>query len=119
MPTREGLVPAPGGHEITTWLPCTGFSDSSALDAAAKSRNAAVESLARPTASTHQVSPRETNRTRAARAPPAAGRSTRMGYQLGPSPTTAATSLQVAPSALENCTIPPSAGVEVEPRCLV
>src|SRR5438034_7364789 len=59
------------------------------------------------------------NRTCAPRRPPAWGRSTRIGYQLGPSPTISATLLHVRPESPENWITPSCSGVNVDPLCLV
>ena len=93
----------------------TGFSETSAPAAAARGRNAVLASVAKPTASTHQVKSCVMNRTRAPRWLAACGRSTRRGYQLGPSPMITATSLHVAPESAENWMVPRRAGVNAEP----
>src|SRR5437773_4879350 len=59
------------------------------------------------------------NRTCAPRRPPAWGRSTRIGYQLGPSPTISATLFHVRPESPENWITPSCSGVNVDPLCLV
>src|ERR1051325_2224869 len=111
--------PVPAGQEKTTCDPCTGFSESSSAATGGSAARAAVESLANPTASSHQVNPADTKRTRAPRAPLSDGTSTRTGYQAGPSPSTAATVDQVAPLSRETCTSPCCSGVNVDPLCLV
>src|SRR3989442_11656887 len=109
MPTRAAL--APTGQETTTWLLRTGFSETPSDAVVVRTWNTLVESLAKPTASTHQeMPPVAMNRTRAPGAPVAAGRSTRTGYHAGPSPVTAYALLHVAPLSGENCTSPRWAG---------
>ena len=89
----------------------TGFSETPSDAVVVRIWNTLVESLAKPTASTHQeMPPVAMNRTRAPAALDAAGRSTRTGYQPGPSPVTAYTLLHVTPLSGENCTSPRWAG---------
>src|SRR5438876_282604 len=96
MPTRAAVTPS--GHETTTWSLRTGFSETPTAAATVSTWKTLVESVAKPTASTHHANPPvATKRTRARGVPLAAGRSTRTGYHAGPSPVTAYTSLRVAP----------------------
>src|SRR5574341_536063 len=101
MPSRG--APAPAGHEIHTGALRNGFSDTSTVTGGVTGVNEPAESLAKPTASTHQVKPSETNCTRAPCVvpPDIAGRSTRNGYHAGPSPMITATSSHVAPLSAE------------------
>src|SRR5439155_26390065 len=105
MPTRAAVTPS--GHETTTWSLRTGFSDTPTAAATVSTCKTPVESVAKPTASTHHANaPVATKRTRARGVPLAAGRSTRTGYRAGPSPATADTALHVAPPSADDCTRP-------------
>src|SRR5436190_1955624 len=96
MPTRAAV--APSGQEITTWALRTGFSETPTVATAVSTWKTVVESEANPTASTHQANPPVvTKRTRAPRAPAAAGRSTRTGCHASPYPGTEYTSVQMPP----------------------
>src|SRR2546428_11964222 len=109
MPTRAAV--APSGHETTTWSLRTGFSETPTAAAAVSTWKTLVESVAKPTASTHHANPPvATKRTRARGAPGAAGRAPRTGDHAGPSPLAADTSPHVAPPAAGNRTRPPCAG---------
>src|SRR2546428_12999417 len=109
MPTRATV--APSGHETTTWSLRTGFSETPTAAAAVTTWKTPVESVAKPTASTHHANPPvATKRTRARGAPVAAGRSPRPGYHARPPAVAAYTSLHLAAPSADDRTRPLRAG---------
>src|SRR5512145_1495872 len=94
---RTSDSPGAAGQLIVTDEPRNGLSDSASAVTCVGGAKAAVESLAKPAASTHHVKPSVTKRTRAPRAPAACGRSMRSAYQPVAAPTTAPTSAHVRP----------------------